>query len=163
MFDEVLLAKVQKRSSGRFKMYFFMWLKLPLGAYARLRVDRLDPAGCDISLPHRRRTLNPFGSTYWAAQGMAAELSTGLGVFSHVQAAPMKIRMIVKRTEGYFLKQAKSRVVFSCVNLPAAIDALKQTMKSKQNVDCAMESVGLDEDGDVVSRWTFDWSFRAVE
>ena len=93
-FDEVMLAKLQKRSSGRIKMFFFMLLKMPLGAFARLRVDRLDNEGCDISLPSGWRTRNPFKSTYWAAQGMAAEMATGLGIYVHAQAAPVKVRTL---------------------------------------------------------------------
>lgn len=160
-FDEVMLSRLQKRSSGRIRMFLFMLLKMPLGAFARLRVDRLDGEGCEVSLPAGWRTRNPFKSTYWAAQGMAAELSTGLGMYVHAQAAPVSIRTLVGKVSGEFVKPARSRVVFSCENLPDAVAALEETMRTQESVVCEMVSVGRDGDGDVISRWTFAWSFKA--
>src|SRR2546430_16174137 len=54
-----------------------LWSKLPLAAFAGLRMRRLDDQGAEVRLPAGWKTQNPFGSTYFAAQAMAAEMSTG--------------------------------------------------------------------------------------
>ena len=51
--------------------------KLPLAACAGLRIERLDGQTCTVGMPGGWRTRNPFGSTYFAAQTMAAEMATG--------------------------------------------------------------------------------------
>ena len=54
-----------------------LWAKLPLAAFAGLRLRKLDDTGAQVSLPAGWKTQNPFRSTYFAAQAMAAEMSTG--------------------------------------------------------------------------------------
>ena len=54
---------------------------------AGLRVERLDAEVCVVRMPGGWRTRNPFRSTYWAAQGMAGEMSTGVMGFLMTQAA----------------------------------------------------------------------------
>src|SRR3974390_244448 len=55
----------------------YMWAKLPLGAFSGMRLKQLDDQVCRVTLPGGWRTQNPFRSTYFAAQCMAAEMSTG--------------------------------------------------------------------------------------
>ena len=67
--------RLQLLTPWRFKLYLAG--KLPLALAAGLRLVRLDAQECVVALPGGWRTRNPFGSTYFAAQAMAAELSTG--------------------------------------------------------------------------------------
>jgi len=54
-----------------------LWSKLPLAAFAGLRVARLDESGRGGDASSRLEDAEPVRSTYFAAQAMAAEMSTG--------------------------------------------------------------------------------------
>ncbi len=139
----------------------FMAAKMPLGIPAGLRIDRVDRASCTASLPGGWRTQNPFGSMYWAAQGMAAELATGLHGFILCSAAPVPVRMILAGCEGSFGRMCKGRGRFVFSNGQLVEDTILKTLASGESVLCPTEVIGYDLGGEEVSRWTFTWNFRA--
>ncbi|MFM7747554.1 MAG: DUF4442 domain-containing protein [Bacteroidota bacterium] len=53
---------------------FLLW-KLPLAWLAGLRINHLDSRGCEIRMRHSFWNKNPFGSMYFAAMAMGAEMS----------------------------------------------------------------------------------------
>ena len=92
-----------------------LWSKLPLAAFAGLRVRRLDETGAEVSLPAGWKTQNPFGSTYFAAQAMAAEMSTGAPALWFIEQSGEKVSSLVTGISAKFTKKATSeaRFVFS--------------------------------------------------
>jgi len=66
--------RLRRQVLSRLPMTLWMWKTLPLAAFAGLRVSRLDEASCSVRLPGGWRTQNPFRSTYFGAQAMAAEM-----------------------------------------------------------------------------------------
>jgi hypothetical protein len=150
-----------QRLQGRFALSGFMGAKMPLGLAAGLRLDSLDRQRCVVTLPGGWRTQNPFGSMYWAAQGMAAELATGLHPFVLSSAAPVPVRMILAKCEGEFVRMCKGQGRFEFSEGAAVEAAIGETLGSGENVSCATRVVGYDPDGQEVSRWTFTWAFRA--
>ena len=112
-------------------------------------------------MPGGWRTQNPFKSTYWAAQGMAAEMSTGLIPTAYVRAAPVPIRMILAGTNARFVKMCKGKSIFKHEAGNAVLCAMSQTLETGKSVECNLTSIGYDMIGDVVSEWSFRWSFRA--
>lgn len=139
----------------------FMLAKMPLGMAAGLRVDAVDRTSCTVSLPGGWRTQNPFGSMYWAAQGMAAEMATGVQGYILANAAPVPVRMILSGCEGSFSRMCKGRGSFVFDQGAAVEAAILQTLSSGETVSCSTDVVGFDPGGVEVSRWTFTWSFRA--
>src|SRR2546422_11386295 len=85
-----------------------LWSKLPLAAFAGLRVRRLDEAGAEVSLPAGWKTQNPFGSTYFAAQAMAAEMSTGAPALWFIEKSGARISSLVTGISAKFTKKAVS-------------------------------------------------------
>ena len=84
-----------------------LWAKLPLAAFAGLRVQRLDENGAEVTLPAGWKTQNPFRSTYFAAQAMAAEMSTGAPALYFIEQSgthPVLFlnQRYVKGSEPYF-------------------------------------------------------------
>jgi hypothetical protein len=143
------------------QMAAFTAAKMPLGFAAGLRVDAVDRASCRVSLPGGWRTQNPFGSTYWAAQGMAAELATGLHPFVFTNAAPVPVRMILAACEGSFSRQCKGRGTFTFDQAGQLEAAVNETLRTGEQVLCPVLAIGHDPEGAEVSKWTFTWSFRA--
>ena len=81
--DQKLIQQMQSPLGFR----AFLGLKLPLAAFAGLRVDEFTAERCAVSLPYGWRTQNPFNSIYFAAQCMAAELSTGALAMLAIQSS----------------------------------------------------------------------------
>ena len=92
-----------------------LWSKLPLAAFAGLRVLRLDESGAEVKLPAGWKTQNPFGSTYFAAQAMAAEMSTGAPALWMIEKSGAKVSSLVTGLSARFTKKAvkEARFVFS--------------------------------------------------
>ena len=61
-----------------FKISVFTFFKLPAAWWTGVRVSEINDTSCVVSVRHRWINQNPFGSMFWAVQGMAAELSTGV-------------------------------------------------------------------------------------
>src|SRR2546430_17728933 len=89
-----------------------LWSKLPLAAFAGLRIGRLDESGAEVRLPAGWKTQNPFGSTYFAAQAMAAEMSTGAPALWFIEQSGEKVSSLVTGISARFTKKATSKASF---------------------------------------------------
>ena len=67
----------QNKMTNPLIFWFAMLVKLPSAVFWRLKVKKLDPSSCEVTIPYFWRTQNPFKSIYFAALAGAAELSTG--------------------------------------------------------------------------------------
>ena len=163
MIDEAQLQSELKRLSGWSRFRAFTVLSMPSAAFVGLRFVRADEEVCVTSIPGGWRSQNPFKTMYWAAQGMAAELATGVVPFAISRTTKRGIRMFVVGTEATFVKRAKGKIVFTCEDIAAARAAIEATLTTGEKIDLDMRAVGRDSDGDIVSEWVFKWNFRARE
>src|SRR3954464_8703330 len=83
-----------------------LWAKLPLAAFAGLRVKRLDENGAEVTLPAGWKTQNPFRSTYFAAHPMAAEMSTGATVPYLIEPVSARVSTLVTGLSARFTCKA---------------------------------------------------------
>ncbi len=163
MIDEARLQRELSGFSGWARFRAFTLLSMPSAAFVGLRVIRADDSVCVTSIPGGWRSQNPFKTMYWAAQGMAAELSTGVHPFAISRASERGIRMFVVGTEATFVKRAKGKILFTCEDVGAVRAAIEETLASGESIDLDMRAVGRDSSGDIVSEWVFKWNFRARE
>ena len=56
----------------------YTFFKLPSAWWSGVRITRIEDKLIEVSVRHRWVNQNPFGSIFWAVQGMAAELSTAV-------------------------------------------------------------------------------------
>ena len=161
MIDDQAMQTAARRLRLPGAMALFQWTSMPLGAFAGLRVERLDGEVCVVRMPGGWRTRNPFKSTYWAAQGMAGEMSTGVMAFLMTKASSEQVRMILSDVEGSFSRRCLTGSRYVCEDGTKARAAIEETLKTHESVPCAMRAVGYDMEGEVISEWTFTWSFRA--
>src|SRR5438105_11967238 len=89
-----------------------LWSKLPLAAFAGLRMRRLDEQGAAVTLPAGWKTQNPFGSTYFAAQAMAAEMSTGAPALWFIEQSGARVSSLVTGISAKFTRKATTRTTF---------------------------------------------------
>ena len=59
------------------------------------------------------------------------------------------------------MKMCKGKSTFKHEAGDAVLQAMRQTFETGKSVTCDLTSVGYDSEGDVVSEWSFTWSFRA--
>jgi len=155
------LESTFKLLRGTMKPFVGQFLTMPLGAFAGLQIVSVNPESCTVRLPGGWRTQNPFKTTYWAAQGMAAEMATGVIPIAYVRASEVPIRMILAGTEAAFTKRCKTDSRFEHQAGQIVLEAMSETLRTGRSVECLLESKGYDEAGDCVSSWFFKWSFRA--
>ncbi len=100
---------------------------------------------------------------FWAVQGMAAELATGAIILSEVKNSAVPVSMLVTRNEAEFLKKAKGKITFTCTDVELVKNQFAAHLKSENGTRFWMESEGVDEQGEVVSRFRFEWSIKAKD
>ncbi|MEM9558239.1 MAG: DUF4442 domain-containing protein [Acidobacteriota bacterium] len=159
-FDHDKIAKLQKRLTNPWLMRAFLLGRLPLGFMASLRVKSIDTERCQTTVPYGWRTQNPFRSTYFAAQAMAAELSTGALAMLAVESAPHSVAMLITGLESTFGKKATDLTTFTCEDGAAIFDAVVETLATGEPATARASTVGRMPDGVEVSRFTFEWSFK---
>src|SRR5438094_4149253 len=106
------MDKVKFALTNKLAVRAVLWSKLPLAAFAGLRVERLDETGAEVSLPAGWKTQNPFRSTYFAAQAMAAEMSTGAPALWFIDRTGVRVSSLVTGISAKFTKQAKTEARF---------------------------------------------------
>ncbi len=156
--DRSEALRLQLLQPWRFRLYLLR--SLPLALAAGLRLVRLDAQECVVGLPGGWRTRNPFGSTYFAAQAMAAELSTGAPAMLLAQAATRSTALILVEIRAVFAKRILGPVQFSFSDVPAMSDAIERAGRQDEPVTFTANSLARGEDGLVLSAFEVTWSFK---
>jgi hypothetical protein len=141
-------------------MQAMLWTKLPLGAFAGLRVKRLDETGSEVSLPSGWKTQNPFGSTYFAAQAMAAEMSTGAPAMWFIEQSGAKVSSLVTAISAKFTKKAVSEARFLFEDGKGMRAAIDKAVRTGEPETFIARSVGTQRDGAKIAEFEVEWSFK---
>lgn len=141
-----------------FKAY--LWRKLPLAACAGLSLRQLDESGCAVGLPGGWRTQNPFRSTYFAAQAMAAEMSTGAPAMVLASGAPASVAMLVREVRAVFTKKIVGGSLFTFTDVGPMAAAVDRACASGESEPFVARSLGRTEDGSPAAEFEVTWSFK---
>jgi len=152
--------KARRRVLGRVPVALWMWKTLPLAAFAGLRVVRLDEEACAVRLPGGWRTQNPFRSTYFAAQAMAAEMSTGAPALVLLRDAATSVAMLVVGLRASYTKKLVGTGTFTFEDVAGMRAAVARAAASDEPQAFAGRSIGRDAGGEVVAEFEIDWSFK---
>jgi len=140
------------------KINAFTFFKLPLAWWGGVRVHEISDTSCIVHIRHRWVNQNPFQSMFWAAQGMAAEMTTGALVQAKIQDSGKKVSMLVKDQRGNFSKKATGLIRFECHDGQEIADAIERSAQTGEGQVVCMKSVGYNSDGTEVSSFEFEWS-----
>jgi hypothetical protein len=151
-------VRVRILKPWNFRLYLAR--NLPLAACAGLRLDHLDERSCRVSLPGGWRTQNPFRSTYFAAQTMAAEMSTGAPAMVLVAGAPASVSMLLRGIEATFTKRIQGRSVFTFDDVAGMRAVVERAAQSGQSESYTGVSVGRTAEGEPASEFKVSWSFK---
>jgi hypothetical protein len=152
--------RARRQILGRLPVALWMWKTLPLAAFAGMRVVRLDEQACAVRLPGGWRTQNPFRSTYFAAQAMAAEMSTGAPALTLLQDAPASLAMLVVGFRATYTKKLIGTGTFTFEDVAGMKAAIERAAASGEPQAFAARSVGRDDAPDVVAAFEVIWSFK---
>jgi len=142
------------------KMNRFLMFKLPSAFLCGVKLKDLTNEKAVVTVTHKWINKNPFKSMYFAVQSMAAELSTGALVIKKIQECGSPISMLVTNHQGRFTKKAVGKIRFVCNDGYLINKVLKQAIKTGEGQTVTMKSIGIDEDGEQVSIYEFEWSLK---
>ena len=142
------------------KVNFFNLIKLPLAFFGGVRVKSITDKEVVVSIKHRWMNQNPFKSMFWAAQGMAAEMPTGVLVMKAIADSKRKVSMLVTHQEAQFFKKAIGRILFSCTGGNEIREAIQESIKTGEGQVVVLTAIGTNKEGIVVSKFQFHWSVR---
>jgi hypothetical protein len=138
----------------------FLFFKLPSAYWSGVRVKSVDDKECKVTVKLSWFNKNPFKSIFWAVQGMAAELTTGMLVTKEIRERNVNISMLVTSNSSKFLKKATGRITFSCNQGFDVKKVFDELDKENSTSKILLFSKGIDEAGDIVSEFEFEWSLK---
>lgn len=142
------------------KMNKYLMFKLPSAYLCGVKLKKLETTKAIVTVKHRWINQNPFNSMYFAVQSMAAELSTGAIVIKKISESGQKISMLVTNHNGTFTKKAVGLITFTCNDGALIDEALKKTIATGEGQTITMKSIGVNEKGEQVSVYEFEWSVK---
>ncbi len=143
-----------------FKMKLYMLKHLPLGLLTGLKVLELDKNKAVVSVPFKYLNKNPFRSVYFAVLAMAAELSSGILALSVLHEIKAPVSMLVLNMKADFLKKAKTKITFSCIDGEKITKTIEKCIKSGEGEIIEVRASGYDTNGEKVADFWFTWTFK---
>ncbi|MFT4684002.1 MAG: hypothetical protein ACI8RP_000584 [Urechidicola sp.] len=142
------------------KINAFLLFKLPAAYFTGVRVTSISRSQSEVKVKFRWVNQNPFKSMFWAVQGMASELSTGILVMQKIAESGKKISMLVTRQKGEFYKKAVGKITFKCLDGEKVSEAIQKTISNGEGQVIQLISEGFNEQNEKVSSFEYEWSVR---
>ncbi len=153
----------QSLASSRLRFGFFMFLKLPAAFFSGVRLRRINESEAVVSVPFKWFSQNPFRSTYFACQAMAAEMSTGVLALGHIYKRKPAVSMLVTNLRATYLKKATSRTFFTCKQGEEIRSSIEKAIQTGEGQTIEVTSTGRNKGGDIISEFVITWSFKMKE
>ena len=147
-----------KQKILKFNLYTFF--NLPSAWWSGVRVTSFDDNLAEVSVRHRWVNQNPFGSIFWAVQGMAAELSTAIFVMRAIKKTGLPVSMLVLNNNATFKKKARGLIKFHCIQGMEVSQVVENAISEGKAKKITLKSIGKDMSGDVVSAFEFEWTIK---
>lgn len=142
------------------KYTFFLFFQLPSAFFCGVRLKYLDSLKSIVSINHSWFNKNPFKSIFWAAQGMAAELTTGSLIKNAIKESGVNVSYLVVENKSSFYKKATGKIIFECNQGKELQDLFNSFDKDNNKAIIELRSVGVDSNNVKVSEFSFTWSLK---
>jgi len=137
---------------------WYTFFNLPSAWWSGVRVTSLGATECEVKVRLNWFNKNPFRSMFWAIQGMAAELATAVLIMQAARNNKCTISMLVLNNKATFVKKAKGKIIFKCVSEGLIEQVFLKMQNAKEPQTLWLGATGIDEQGDVVSKFDFEWT-----
>ncbi len=145
---------------NQLKYTFFLFFQLPSAFFCGVRLKYLDSFKSIVSINHSWFNKNPFKSIFWAAQGMAAELTTGSLIKNAIKESGVNVSYLVVENKSSFYKKATGKIIFEC-NQGKELQGLFNSFdKDNNKAIIELKSIGTDSNNIKVSEFSFTWSLK---
>lgn len=134
--------------------------QIPIAWIAGVRFESYQGETFKTSVEHDFLNQNPFGSMFWAVEGMAAEFAGGMMLKDRINAAGKSMATLVVKNEAVFTKKARGKIVFSCKEGAKIDQEIQKAIDTNTPSVFDLKSVGTDEEGDMVAEFVFTWSIK---
>ena len=145
------------------KLNTFLFFKLPSAYFSGVRVKSISENKCEVTVTHRWINQNPFKSMYFAVQAMAAEFTTGALVMYQIKKSGKKVSMLVLSNRSSFTKKATGKITFSCDEGHKIEETIKRAFERGEGQTCRMRSLGMNQKGEQVSEFEFEWTIKVKQ
>jgi hypothetical protein len=152
-----LFAK-QMLSPVKFRM--FLLSKLPSAYFSGVRIKSIDQNKCEVTVPFKWFSQNPFRSTYFACLSMAAEMSTGALALGHLYKREPPVSMLVVKTEGEYFKKAIDKTTFVCEAGTEIEKMIEEAVATGEPRTVRARSIGNNIAGELIAEFFITWSFK---
>ncbi len=154
-------GKFIQQMTNPIKSRMFLLLKLPSAFFSGVRIKSLAAEKCEVTVPYKWFSQNPFRSTYFACLAMAAEMSTGvLGLMQVIERKP-SVSMLVVNLEATYFKKAVDVTTFTCEEGKALEQLVDDAIATGEPKSFKAKSVGKNKAGEIVAEFHVTWSFKA--
>lgn len=134
--------------------------KLPSAYFSGVRVTSISEEQATAKVTHKWINQNPFKSLYWAVQGMASELVTGILVMKKIAECEESISMLVTNQRGNFTKKATGKITFICTDGEKIGRIIKEAIRTGEGQSIVMVAEGFDDTNESVSKFEYEWSIK---
>ena len=142
------------------KYTFFLFFQLPSAFFCGVRLKYLDSLKSIVLINHSWFNKNPFKSIFWAAQGMAAELTTGSLIKNVIKESGVNVSYLVVENKSSFYKKATGKIIFECNQGKELQDLFNSFDQHNNKAIIELKSIGIDSNNIKVSEFSFTWSLK---
>ena len=143
------------------KFRMFLFAKIPSAFFSGIRIREMDENKCEVTVPYKWFSQNPFRSTYFACLSMAAEMSTGALAMAHLYKLDPPVSMLVVKTEAEYFKKATGKTNFVCRDGEAMRLAIQKAIETGEAQVFTALSSGVNKSGEIVAKFLITWSFKS--
>lgn len=108
------------------------WFKIPLIAFVKPKLVKLDDQMVVVSIRLRRRSRNHLNSMYFGILAVGADVAAGMHVFYFCDQLNVQPAFAFKSMKADFLKRAESSVEFRCLDGELIRQTVTEAIASKE-------------------------------
>lgn len=160
-FNEKSIAQYKNAVTNGVLFKAAMAKTLPMGIVASLSIKNISNERCEVTVPYKYVNKNPFGTTYWAVLGMAAEMAPGALVMMYARNLKPSVSTFVVGCEAKFVKTAVGLTTFVTEDGLEIAEKIKATCLTFEPQEIITKSIGYNTKGEVVAEFVFTWGVKA--
>ncbi len=142
----------------KFRLYLLN--KIPSAYFSGVRIKKMDEFQCEVTVPYKWFSQNPFRSTYFACLAMAGEMSTGTLAMVQIYKRKPPVSMLVTKMEANYIRKATGLITFTCSDGKAFKEVIESTIATGEPVSFTASSIGRNTNGETVAEFFITWSFK---
>lgn len=142
------------------KINAFLLFKLPSAFFTGVRLKFISEEKAIVRVTYKWINQNPFKSMFWAVQGMASELSTGILVIQAIENSSEDVSMLVTNMKATFTKKVKGKIHFECDQGELVKEAIRKAIETNEGQTIILTSEGKNDEGVSFSKFEYEWSLK---